>query len=146
MKVLLLHPQDAFAQPLAMQRWDLVIDLGRAPIGTYERWSRQTGCPVVSLFDHAEEIEDLHRLRELLQRGSGLVVDKWGIDWWDVFSLEIASGLQRAMLVHRLAKDLPADCELYASRPDRAAAALQRRLGAKLTYLSGGWQQLRRRV
>jgi hypothetical protein len=145
MKVLLLHPEDAFGEWRRVQRWDLVVDLGRAPLRTYERWSRQTGCPVISIYDHAEETEDLYRLRELLQLGTGRVVDQWGIDWWDIFSLRIASGLQRVMLVHRLSKELPANCDLYSSRPDPAATALQRLLDARVTCLGGGLQSIRRR-
>jgi hypothetical protein len=145
MKVLLLHPEDAFAHAYTSQHWDLVVDLGRAPTGTYERWSRQARCPVISIYDHAEETGDLYYLRELLQLGAGRVVDRWGIDWWDVFSLEIASGIQRAILVQRLLKALPANCDLYSSRADPAATALQRLLGAHLTCL-GGLQSMHRRL
>jgi hypothetical protein len=146
MRVLLLHPEDAFDDWCPLQHWDLVVDLGRAPLSTYESWGRQTGCPVISLYDHAEETEDLYRLREFLQLGTGRVVDRWGIDWWDVFSLEIASGVQRIMLLHRLAKELPANCDLYSSRPDPAATALQRLLNTRLTSLSSGLQSIGRRV
>src|SRR4029077_15826283 len=138
MKVLLLHPEDAFDHSYSTQHWDLIVDLGRAPTGTYERWSRQTGCPVISIYDHAEEIEDLYCLRELLQLGAGRVVDRWGIDWWEIFSLEIASGVQRAILVHRLSKELPVNCDLYSSRVDPVATALQRLLGGQVTFLGGG--------
>jgi len=146
MKVLLLHPEDGFAPWCATQHWDLVVDLSRAPTGTYEHWNRQAGCPVISIYDHAEETEDLYRLRDLLQFGMGRVVDQLGIDWWDVFSLEIASGVQRAILVHRLSKDLPVNCDLYCSRPDPVATTLQRLLGARLTYLGGRLQSMHRRV
>jgi hypothetical protein len=146
MKVLLLHPEDAFVRRYSMQHWDLVVDIGRAPARTYEGWSRQTGCPVISIHDYAEEAEDLYRLRELLQLGTGRVVDRWGIDWWDIFSLEIASGLQRVMLVHRLSKELPAKCELYSTRLNPAAKTLHRLLGARVTSLAGGLESVCRRV
>jgi len=135
MKVLLLHPEDAFAPWYPVQHWDLVVDIGRAPTGTYERWSRQTACPIISIYDHAEETEDLYRLRELLQLGTGRMVDQRGIDWWDVLSLEIAPQLQQFILVHRLSKTLSANCELYSSRPHLLATALQRLLGTRLTIL-----------
>jgi hypothetical protein len=142
MKVLLLHPEDAVAQSNPVQPWDLVIDLGRAPVQTYERWSRQARCPVISIYDHAQETEDLYRVRELLQLGSGYVVDQWGLDWWNVLSLEIVSQLQQFMLVHRLSKGLPASCELYATRPHTLAMALQRLLGARLTILESRVQSV----
>ena len=146
MKVLLLRREDAFAPWCAAQHWDLVVDLGRAPTGTYEHWNRRAGCPVISIYDHAEETEDLYRLRDLLQLGMGRVVDQLGIDWWDVFSLEIASGVQRAILVHRLSKKLPLNCDLYSSHPNPVATTLQRLLGARLTYLGGRLLSMHRRV
>jgi hypothetical protein len=137
MKVLLLHPEDTFDRFHAAQSWDRVVDLGRAPLDAYKRWERRTGCPVVSIQEYAEGTADLHRIRKLLQFGAGRVVDQFGIDWWDIFSLEIASGLLRIMLVHRLAWELPPNCDLYSTRPDPAATALQRLLDARLTYLGG---------
>jgi hypothetical protein len=146
MKVLLLHPEHAFAQWYPAQHWDLVVDLGRAPTGTYKRWSRQAGCPVISIYDHAEETKDLYYLRQLLQLGTGRVVDQFGIDWWDIFSLEIASRVQQAILVQRLSKELPVNCGLYSSRADPAATALQRLLGAQLTCFGSGLQSMHRRL
>jgi hypothetical protein len=146
MKVLLLHPEDALAHSYSVQHWDLVVDIGRAPVGTYQRWSRQAGCSVISIHDQAEEIEDLYRLREFLRLGSGRVTDRWGIDWWEVLSLEIASDLQQLVLVHRLSKQLDAGCELYSTRPHLIATALQRLLNARLTILESGFQSVIRRA
>jgi hypothetical protein len=140
MKVLLLHPADALAHSYPVQHWDLVVDIGRAPVGTYQRWSRRAGCSVISIYDQAEEIEDLYRLREFLRLGSGRVTDRSGIDWWEVLSLEIASDLQQLVLVHRLSKQLDAGCELYSTRPHLIATALQRLLNARLTILESGFQ------
>ena len=114
MKVLLLHPEDQPSRRNALGRWDLVVDFGRAPISTYDEWSRQAGCRVISLYDFALEIEDLYYTRKLLQLGMGSLVDEWGIDWWDVLSLEVAAQLQQLMLVHRLANHLTPNSELYA--------------------------------
>ena len=146
MKVLLLHPDDTLAQAHPPRHWDLVVDTGRAPIATYERWSQLAGCPVISIYDHAEEIEDLYRIRQLLRLGSGRMMDQWGIDWWEVLSLEIASELQQLVLVHRLSKELAAGCELYSSRPQLLATALQRLLAARLTILESRFQSVIRRA
>ena len=135
MKVFLLHPEDALTQRHPAQHWDLVIDLGRAPDKTYQCWHRQIGCPVVSIYDHACETDDLYRLRELLQLGLNMLIDQSGIDWWWVLSLEIASQLHQFMLVRRLSKILAASCELYSSRPHLLATALSRLRGTRLTIL-----------
>jgi hypothetical protein len=142
MNVLLLHPEDTFPLRRAPVRWDLVVDLGRAPSATYERWSRNGGCEVFSLYRFAAEIGDPGRLRELLQLGMGSMVDRSGIDWWDLLYLFIAGDLQQLMLVHRLSKDLHGSCELYSTRPHPLAAALQRVLGARLTILENRLQSV----
>jgi len=134
-KVLLLHSDDTFPLIGHSERWDLVVDFARAPAATHESWSRQAGCPLFNLCQFAEEIEDLQRVRQLLQLGTGYMVDGWGIDWWEVLSLEIVSQLQQFMLVHRLSKKLSANCELYSSRPHPLATALARLLGTRLTIL-----------
>lgn len=146
MNILLLHPEDAFAPAYSKQRWDLIVDLGRAPKETYENWSDQAGCPLISIYDYAEEIDDLYHLRQLLQLGMGRVVDRTGIDWWDLFSLEIASGIQRAVLIERLAKDLPLNCGLHSTRANPEAAALQRLLGGRVTFLGSPMQAVGRRL
>ena len=147
MKVFLLHPQDSFPVSSAENHWDLIVDLSRAPNTTYERWSQRAGCPVLSLYQFAEESQGLSGVRQLLQLGLGSVVDSWGIDWWDVLSLEILPQLQQLILLHRLSKELGTNCALYSTRADPLALALQRVLGASLTIrgsrFHGAIQKLR---
>ena len=107
MRVLLLHPEDELPAQRRDGKWDLVVDLGRAPLATYERWGAQTGGRVISLYDFGQDFEDLHRVRELLQLGMGQWVDGLGIDWWDVLSLMIEPDLRQLMLIGRLAHELP---------------------------------------
>jgi hypothetical protein len=145
MKVLLLDSEDTLPQSYPVA-WDLVIDTGRAPAGTYERWSKQAGCSVISIYDYAEETEDLYRLRELLRLGSGRIVDQWGIDWWEILSLEIALDLQQLVLIHRLSKEMTPNCELYSSRPQLLATTLQRLLNARLIILETRIQSVIQRV
>jgi hypothetical protein len=146
MKVLLLHPEDTFPSHRSPVRWDLVVDLGRAPSATYERWSRKAGCEVFSIYRFAAEIGDLGRLRELLKLGIGVMVDRSGIDWWDLLCLFIVGDLQQLMLVRRLSQELPRSCELYSSRPHPLAAALQRLLGVRLTILESRFRSIFHRV
>jgi hypothetical protein len=101
---------------------------------------------VFSLYQFAAEAGDLGRLRELLQLRMGWMVDRCGIDWWDLLCLFIADDVQQLTMVHRLSKELDADCELYSSRPDPRATALQRLLGAGLTNLERPFQSVIRRA
>ncbi|MBZ5599823.1 MAG: hypothetical protein LAN83_16040 [Acidobacteriia bacterium] len=135
MKVLLLHPEDEFLPAGPVSGWDLVVDLGRAPSSSYENWGRQAGCRVISLYEFAQEIGDLQRVRELVLLGMGRMVDRWEIDWWELLSLHVVPELLQLLLVERLAKQLSPDCELYSSRPDLRAAGLQVLLDVKVTNL-----------
>jgi hypothetical protein len=66
----------------------------------------------------------------------GGLVDPTGIDWWDVLFLEIAPQMQQLMMLHRLAAELNANCELYASRPFPLATALQKLSNGRLLTLA----------
>ena len=145
MKVLLLHPEDNLPRNRSRE-WDLVVDFGRAPDSTYDRWAEQAGCRIIGLFEFAEEIRDLHRCRELLQLGMGRLIDRQGIDWWDVVSLEIVPDLQQLMLVDRLAKFIATPCELYASRPFGLARVLGNLLGAEFENLASGLESVHQRM
>jgi hypothetical protein len=145
MKILLLHPEDQLPAPTPGRRWDLIVDLGRAPAATYEKWSEQSGCRVFSLYDLAAGFEDLHHLRELLRLGMGGMVDESGIDWWDVLSLMIEQDLRQLVLISRLGRELEPDCnksgcEFYASRSMPLATALQKLSGATVITLGSGFR------
>jgi hypothetical protein len=140
MRVLLLHSEDELPEECTRGKWDLIVDLGRAPVAIYESWGAQTGARVISLYDFGQDFEDQHRVRELLQLGMGQWVDGLGIDWWDVLSLMIQPDLRQLMLVGRLARELPAGSELYASRSSPLAVALQTFTGAKQIRVQAGFR------
>ena len=135
MRVLLLHPEDPFPASTSCGDWGMVVDLGRAPISTYEAWARQAGCKVLSIFDLAREMEDLRDLRPILSAGMGQMLDHVGIDWWDVLSLMIAPDLLNLVLVRRLTALIPSGSDLYVTRPDAKADALHRFIGGRLNLL-----------
>src|ERR1035437_5365933 len=143
MRVLLLHPDDDFHGSWTRQHWDSVIDLGRAPNSFYDERSAALGCPVFSIFDLAVEVEDLQIWRHLLASGMGRVVDRFGIDWWDVISLLLQPELQDVRLALRLAEKLQGCRTLAVSRPSLMAEALRVQLGIPLQVLHGG---LRKRL
>jgi hypothetical protein len=143
MRVLLLHPDDDFDGSWTRQHWDSVIDLGRAPTSFYDERSAALGCPVFSIFDLAAEVDDLRIWRHLLAPGMGRVVDRFGIDWWDVISLLLQPELQDVRLALRLAEKLQGCRTLAVSRPSLMAEALQVQLGIPLQVLHGG---LRKRL
>jgi hypothetical protein len=141
MRILLLHPDDAFHGSWTAQHWDSVVDLGRAPKAFYYEWSARLGCPVFSVFDLAHEVEDLQTWRGLLELGMGRVVDRFGIDWWDVVGLLLQPELQDVRLALRLAEMLSGCRTLVATRRSLIAEAVRLQLGIPLEVLHRGLQK-----
>jgi hypothetical protein len=144
MKVLILHPDDRLKP--SRTHYDLVVDLGRAPSGTYENWGRQSGYQVISLFDFAEENEDFNRTRFLMRLGAKSLVDRLGIDWWPMLLPEIVPRIEQQLLVYRLSRHINKKCEIYSSRSDYRSAALHSFLGGWLINLESSLQTLVRRL
>ncbi len=138
MRVFLLHPDDNFQGSWTRHDWDMVVDLGRAPRSFYAEQSAARGCPVFSIFDLAIEVEDLQVWRTLLAPGMGRVVDRFGIDWWDVTSVMLLPELQAARLALRWAEKLRGCRALVASRPSLTADVLRFALGTRVEVLPHG--------
>ena len=135
MQVLLLHPEDDFNGPWKRRRWDLIVDLGRAPRSFYDERSVEFGCRVCSIYDFALEIEDVQVWRELFAVGMGQVVDRLGLDWWDIVGLSLQPELQDIRLAIRIAEEIGMGCSLTASRPSLAARAVELQLGVRMEVL-----------
>jgi hypothetical protein len=138
MRVLLLHPEDSFSGPWKDEHWDWIVDLGRSPKSFYDERSVEFCCPVSSIYDFAVEIEDVQVWRDLFALGMGRVVDRMGVDWWDVVGLLLQPDMQDIRLAARLAEKLGKGCTLTASRPSLLASAVQLHLGAPLQMLQSG--------
>ncbi len=143
MRVLLLHPDDDFDGSWTDQHWDSVVDLGRAPRSFYSERSTALGCPVFSVFDLAVEVEDYQSWRHLFELGVGRLVDRSGIDWWDVISLLLQPELQDVRIAMRLAEMLKGCRTLVVSRPSPLAEVVRLQLGVPLQVLHKG---LRKRL
>jgi hypothetical protein len=139
MRVLLLHPDDPFDGSWARQRWDSIVDLGRAPNSFYEQISARLGYPVFSISELAVEVDDLQTLREMFALGMGQVVDRFGIDWWDVISLMLQPELQDVRLALRLAERLKGCRTLAVSRPSTTGEAVALHLGVPVQVLDRGF-------
>jgi hypothetical protein len=117
MRVLLLHPEDSpLTGPWAAQRWDLVADLGRSSEFSETRWSRQCGCAVLRAEEFRQGIDDVRRVREILQAGRGRLIDAEGIDWWDLMSLLFVPELLTVLALGRMATQMDPSAELWATR------------------------------
>jgi hypothetical protein len=126
MRVLFLHPEDVPWQgEWAQARWDLVIDLGFAGAAIYEDWSRRIGCRVVSLHHYAGSGEGYRWIARVLKGGRGHLLDRLGIDWWDVFAVLTFHELHAAYMLGALRHDLGlTTAEFAATRPHATTTLL----------------------
>jgi hypothetical protein len=118
MKVLLLHSGDLpWRGPWAGTHWDLIIDLAFAGSRTYEEWSRHCGgTPVRTIHEFAGDGQSYASIQGILDMGRDRLVDRMGVDWWEVLAVVNYHELQRLWLLQCLSHDLGPEATYYASR------------------------------
>lgn len=133
MKVLVIHPDDI---PLSGrwvgQRWDAVFDLARSGWAACERWSDALRCPVKPIDGIRDGLAEIHKVRDLLQLGLGRLVDREGLDWWELTAIMVHQRLESLVLLWKLANDVPRDGEVWITREGFEAEALRLVLGPRL--------------
>ncbi len=124
MRILLLHPNDVVDRTSQRGRWDLIVDLGRAPVAAYETWSRETGSPVLALAEFSKGMADVRSLRDVFQNSADQMVDEVGIDWWELLKLNLVAEFLQISLLRRFAGRIERRDEVWISRHDYRGAAL----------------------
>ena len=133
MKILLLHPEDSLWEgPWAELAWDLVVDFGWAGRPSYQRWSQRLGCPVLSLYDFGRDIETYHQMNSIMSSGYGRLLDREGLDWWEIMSNYVRGDLLTVLLVLGLAEHLGPARGIVVTRPSKYAKALGILLGMEV--------------
>jgi hypothetical protein len=117
LKTLLVHPEDSpCSGPWAGEKWDLIVDLGKSSVFTRAAWQERLNSPVLQLDTLRHGVQDFDSIRQLLHAGRNQLLDEIGLDWWELVSVLIYPELQDAVLLRRLAEQLDATAELYATR------------------------------
>jgi len=133
MRILLLHPEDSpLAGPWVGQCWDAVYDLARSGGAAYERWSSALGCPVKPIDGIRDGLTEIHKVSELLKLGLGHLVDREGLDWWELTAIMVHQRLESLVILWKLANDVPRDGEVWITRDGFEANALRLRVGTRL--------------
>ncbi|MGB7600043.1 MAG: hypothetical protein WBM24_07040 [Candidatus Sulfotelmatobacter sp.] len=133
MKILLIDALDSGdAGPWAGQHWDRIIDLGKAGENSYERWNRHFHSTVTTLDEMRVGFDDFRRVRRLLDLGCGQLVDKHGLDWWEIMGLLLHGELELLILLQRFAETVGSEDEVYVSRPGVHASLLQHLLATRV--------------
>jgi hypothetical protein len=137
MRILLLHAEDSPpAGPWVGQQWDAVFDLARSGWAACERWSTNFRCPVKPIDSLREGDSQIGRVRELLEWGLGRLLDREGLDWWELTAILVHTRLETLVLLRRMAEDLPPDSEVWITRESFEAVALRLSVGDRLHVFS----------
>ena len=136
MRVLLLHPEDLPDRgPWSREHWDLVIDLGFAGSTTYADWAQTLKCPVLSPYSFVRQIESYRCVNQIFQQGRGQLLDRVGLDWWEILAMERYQDVLALLLLRELRGQLPPVLtELWASQPHRLARMGEQVLGVSVKY------------
>ena len=136
MRVLLLHPEDEpQGGEWSSSRWDLIVDLGFAGASVYAEWSRQTGAKVITLHQF-EDQESYRWVKRGLAAGHGRLLDRMGLDWWEILAPCAYQEQQAIYLVDQLCRELGAGpVELVATRAHAHARLLSLVTGWPVRYV-----------
>ena len=133
MRTLLIHSGDhPEGGPWAAEKWSRVIDLGLGGAETYGRWREKFGCEVVSLESYRRGFQEILRVRDLLAEGRGRLIDRDGLDWWEVTAILAHPMLEVLVLLQRFLETVGDGEEVYVSRPGIHADILRVFLGGRL--------------
>lgn len=137
MKLLLLDAaDDPLSGPWIGQRWDAVFDLARSGWAACERWTKAFGCAVKPIDALREGCSQISQVRKLLQVGLGRLVDREGLDWWELTAILVHQPLESLVLLKKFADDLAPRAEVFVTRDGFEARALRLLLGARLHVIS----------
>src|SRR5258708_1067284 len=135
MKVLLVHPDDSPVEgPWSQSHWDCVIDLGWAGRGAYQDWERQMGCPVRGFYGFGRGPEDFQRIAEILRLGKGILVDDFGLDWWEILAPVRSLELLHVVIVKRMLREI-GSAEIFGTRSHPLARLLAEATGRHIRMI-----------
>jgi len=77
-------------------------------------------------------LEEAYRVRDVLTKGVGKLVDNAGVDWWVMMSTRLPGQLDRIVMLRQFAQSLDAGEVVYVTRPGFHASALREILGERL--------------
>jgi hypothetical protein len=137
LKVLFLHPEDSpWDAAWSGSHWDLIVDLGFASADTYKEWSRRTGARVLSIHEFAGQTEGYRWVNQLLEMGRGRLLDRMGLDWWEMLAVWTYQDLHGLYLLDQLRHEIAAgEIELVASRLHLFTRLLEQILDRPVRYL-----------
>jgi len=147
MRVLFLHPEDVPGRgEWAGLRWDLVVDLGFASACTYAEWRRRLQAKVVSIYQFSGEMDSYRWVNRVLDLARGRLLDRLGLDWWEIVASAFYKDLQMLYLVDRVREILPEPVDAVATRPHLFTRIFAETTGRSVRHLQNcslrPWQKV----
>jgi hypothetical protein len=139
MKILLLHPEDVpDGGAWSREPWDLVVDLGFAGTEAYTRDSRSLNSRFLSIHQFARHPESYRWVNQFLERGRGKLLDRAGLDWWEILANEGYQDIHILYLFRQFQRELRSGrVELAGSRPHRFTRIAEQVFGSPVRYFGG---------
>lgn len=137
MRVLFLHPEDSpWDAAWSRSQWDLIVDLGFATPYAYAQWSRRSGARVLSIHQFAGQTEGYRWVNQLLEPGRGQLLDRMGLDWWEILAVWTYQNLHGLYLLGQLQPEIAdSRIELVATRRHLFTTLLEQMLGRPVRHL-----------
>jgi len=125
LRILLVDPHDVpDCGTWSCERWDRIFDLGRSGSQAYERWEKHFGCPVLPVDSIRAGLAEFRRVRAFMQSGIGRLVDREGLDWWELMAIMLHDKIDLVGILRRLADSVEPGSEIYATRGGFCPAAI----------------------
>jgi hypothetical protein len=125
LKILLVDPNDVPDRgPWASERWDLIVDLGRGGSDAYARWGEHFRCPVFPLDSQRIGLAEFQRVRAFMRLGARRLLDREGLDWWELIAIMLHDKIDAVGALRRLASSIDSRAKIHATRGGFCVAAL----------------------
>ena len=143
MRVLLLHPAvSPFAGPWTHVHWDMIVDLGCAGPSTYAEWNRTLHTRIFSIHEYAGDLDSYRWVNRVFDYGRGKLLDRMGLDWWDLLCAENYHALHVLWLFQRLKTEIGGSVEIWCVRPHEFARVAEQVFGQCRGYFQNGDESL----
>ncbi len=126
--------------PWADQSWGRIVDLGRAGGSAYQRWGKRFACAAESVM--TADLQDYRRVRQLIAAGCGRVIDREGVDWWELMAVGLDQQIGSVLSLQKFADGLRDGDQVFATRGGFRVDALENMLGRGISRFASGSRSL----
>lgn len=124
----------------------MIVDLGCAGPSTYAEWNRTLHTRIFSIHEHAGDLDSYRWVSRVFDQGRGKLLDRMGLDWWDLLCVENYHALHVLWLFQQLKNEISGPAEIWCVRPHEFVRAAEQVLGPCRGYFQNGHESFLWRV